>query len=1274
MTPATNTFNAAVFPLRGRRLIEASAGTGKTYNIANLYLRLLLGDGCEAKDIDKILVVTFTRAATEELRGRIREKIELALQAFRGESCHDQFICHLYNKIADRSRAARQLNYALLRMDEACIFTIHGFALRVIQTFLFETGALANVVISEAGNARHEQVLADVWRQLQLTRDGRLQAYMQELGLSDRQAFASYFAQSYTPMAAHIDVAPVFTIKKNTRSLIELLPQLEQQVDADYQLTQTAAAALTAQWQALCQKTGVEELKVMLGDKGNSKIFEKLDALTMPTGKACERMMLIHDSEAQDDLAIFIRAFVQHDKHRVKREDLMKRTFRALLLQYLRSKMATIDPESMQLDEVVSLINQTLRAGGAKAKQLRVMITRSYPLCLVDEFQDTDPAQFEMFNRLYQGGTDTGFFMIGDPKQSIYQFRGADIFSYLAVRHEVTQQEQQSGETHIFSLDTNFRSKKNLVAVTNRLFAESAADQKRPPSFVFPGIDYVDVKSCESEHSMDKGSYTTGHSSLPSQPLVFVGNRVDADSDNKQNGDSLRWQYAMDTAQRIAALLDSETGGKVNGEPLRAGDIAVLVRTSREAHAVRNALLAQTPRIASVYQSQRDSVFRSSLIAEDIYHLLCAMDDPKDKQLLKAAMATLLYRGFSLDFADLDAINGGEDLVYRADAVFEKLINEFEAYRKYWQDYGVLAAINLFISRRQLMIKLAQLPDCDRVVTDLRHLGELLQSQYLECSSRQELIAWYARQLQDDSEMDEDQKRIRLESDDNLVKIVTIHVAKGLEYPVVFLPFFYLPWIANADNALPLYHPEPDYRARVDFALDGKILEKHLQKEMLAEDMRLLYVAITRAIFQCYIGVAAATHNRQAIFDKTVWAHLLGITDNRASWSLIQQALQDKFGKDDLARHVAYQCFSDVRLQQRSLAYRDHAVELMPYVAAPKLLPSRWLITSYSALAHARREPGLRQGGADELLLKPLELTSVANELVADESVWMNDIRYRLQGSSNTGDCLHGFLEQLALQPTLILDNGFADFDALLQHSLRKHDLEKPEGVSLAALTDEGRDKLYRERRQQLRSWLLAALQQPLAQLPCLQTLFLDKQVLPELQFDFALGSSGKPARILAGINTVLASLGVDGIHVPDYRGQWRDEIEGLMTGSIDLLFIHKRKVYVLDYKSNTLGKSPSGYDQVGMTQAIRDNRYDLQYLIYSVAAHRYMQQRLPERYAFDGDDDNNTGYSFGGVFYLFLRGMGLPGDSGYAQHGIWFHRPTAAQILALDHAFGALS
>jgi exodeoxyribonuclease V beta subunit len=839
--------------------------------------------------------------------------------------------------------------------------------------------------------------------------------------------------------------------------------------------------------------------------------------------------------------------------------------------------------------------------------------------------------------------------MIGDPKQSIYQFRGADIFSYLTVRTQVAEQEQTRHEQHIFNLTTNFRSKQALVDAANSLFAESETSK----TFLYPGIDYVNVDSCEAIAGLNKGDYQLINQRLTAQPLVFIGNDAAVDSGDKFNGDTLRWKFAKDTAQRIALLLDDKQGATLQKDhalvqKLCGGDIAVLVRTGREAGAIREALLAQSPPIGSVYQSQKDSVFSSSAIAGDVYHVLCAMDEPANKSALKKMLATLLYRGFSLEFTELDALDADN---VSADVLYEQLITEFTEYRKCWEQYGVLTAMNMFLQQRGVLQALARLPDCDRLVTDLRHLGELLQEQYQTCSSREQLIIWYARQLLGVSELDEDSQRIRLESDENLVKIVTVHVSKGLEYPVVFLPFFFLPWTADSTKNIPLYHPEPDYYSVVDFAAPASVINAALQKEMLAEDMRLLYVAVTRAVFQCYIGISAATQKRQPLFLHTVWAHLLAMEDaNMPDWPMIKQSLQARLGKDNpaVAYHTLFDCAAFLPTNTVEVdAARD---ELVDAVALPPLPYSNWIITSYTALAHARKVQGQQRGGADESTLM-LEQGDDSIVEQADEQ-WSGNIRYTLKGSSRTGECLHAFYEELA-------KDSLTDKDILLQKCLRQHGLEKPEDMNASSLTDEARDKAYAERRNDIMAWLTGVMDVPLLNddaASTLQSLFSAQCALPEMDFDFSLGSHA-PANIYDGINRVLQSLQVDGIQPPFYT-----ELTGLITGSIDLLFIHNKKVYVLDYKSNTLGKAPRFYDKANMTNAMHESRYDLQYLIYSVAAHRYMQQRLGERYGFD-----NGEYTFGGVVYLFLRGMGLPE---YPGQGVWFYRSEHAHIEALDAAF----
>jgi exodeoxyribonuclease V beta subunit len=973
-------------------------------------------------------------------------------------------------------------------------------------------------------------------------------------------------------------------------------------------------------------------------------------ALKMPTGDVFVRIGLFLAQKHTAPLSVIVRDILLHAQSCVVSEDAIKQNgSRALLLQWLQTALSVIDLSAMQLDDVVRLINNKLQADDESATALRQAITASYPVCMVDEFQDTDPEQFAMFNNLYAHVDQAGFFMIGDPKQSIYAFRGADIFSYLGVRETVAAEETVSGEKNIYSLDTNFRSKKNLVTAANALFRENDA----APTFVFPGIAYHPVNSCEDTHpDKNKGEYAIKNGPLAgSASLVFVGN---PESELRLNAEGLRRQFALDTAQRIASLLNpasEATIHKLDAAPdaVKARDIAILVKTGTEARVMREALLKQTPAIGSVYQSQRDSVFSSALFAEDLYHILCAMDDPSSKSTLKAALATPLFRGLTNDFSLLDTIEND-------DAFFEQLIAEFSAYRQQWDQYGVLSSLNALMSKRELAQCFAQQPDGDRLITDFRHLGELLQQYYLECGSREQLLIWYARQLHNDSDIDEDAKRIRLESDDNLVKIVTIHVSKGLEYPIVFLPFFFLPKQQDSSKKIPLYHQELDqrgYQAVVDFSSDASIVDQQMQIESLAEDLRLLYVAVTRAIYQCYIGISASTSRKTPQFQLTVWAHLLGVNEIMPSWSVLRAALQNKMAGCDGC--VTYAELFDAIFSTNTVEVISDSKALINSLEIPDLNPSSWVITSYSALAQAKKDPGLRSGGSDELFLAADSIEQ--DDVIENDQRWLTDIRYRLKGSNKTGDCLHALYEQIALEPARYLTNT-QELQWLVRDSLRRHGLEQPERQDMSRLSEAEKSAALVQRCNDVANWISTTLDANILQDAhvTLRSLFADQQALPELDFDFALGAV-VPAQVNQGINRILNTIGVAGI-----QSAYMHELEGLMTGSIDLMFIHEKKVYVLDYKSNTLGKAPRFYNQQNMTEAMQHSRYDLQYLIYSVAAHRYMQQRLGDRYEFEAGE-----YSFGGVIYLFLRGMGVPD---YPQHGIWFHKPQAQHILALDAAF----
>ncbi len=430
-----------------------------------------------------------------------------------------------------------------------------------------------------------------------------------------------------------------------------------------------------------------------------------------------------------------------------------------------------------------------------------------------------------------------------------------------------------------------------------------------------------------------------------------------------------------------------------------------------------------------------------------------------------------------------------------------------------------------------------------------------------------------------------------------------------------------------------------------------------MQKERLAEDMRLLYVAVTRAIYQCHIGISAATIGRSVngVFEQTPWAHLLGIESTRPSWPEIKAALERRIPAETIACSVLGE--AEVR-RFRPDGPQQASIQQPAEVEAPV---SAWQVASYSKLAHGESNVRLDdKGDDDQETVSPDEEVAASRLSAVDEARWKDDIRYTLKGSALTGNCLHDIFEQRALHPQ-------GDFQALVAKMLFRYGLQKP-----AMIRGESADE-YEQRRAawvpDVAHWLLAAMRQSLLDDPpgrplSLQGIFNSAAAIPELVFDFAIGGE-RNAIALTRVNQALAFAGVEGLSVPGGR------IHGLMTGAIDLTFIHEGKVYVLDYKSNTLGKSPSHYDHPAMDDCMKSRRYDLQYLIYSTAVHRYFRSRYDDVYSFDAGPGKEL--SFGGVFYLFLRGMGLD-EENYAQYGIWFKRPGRELILALDAAFALAS
>ncbi|MDO6707769.1 exodeoxyribonuclease V subunit beta [Photobacterium sp. 1_MG-2023] len=1201
MTATPNTENPVIvpqplepmhFPLHGTRLIEASAGTGKTFTIASLYLRLLLGHGQHDAafphplTVDQILVVTFTEAATAELRDRIRRRIHEARLAFSRGASDDPVLKHLLADLPDHARSAAILLQAERQMDEAAIFTIHGFCQRMLTQNAFESGSLfTNEFITEESQLR-AQVAADYWRRnfYPLTR---------ELANEIRRCWPAPDAllKEINPF---LSGAPI-TLKAPPLSgdLAQLHQQNLQRIEAVKQGWQTHAADFLA----LIQNSGVNKrsytktsLPKALDEVGQwaeqptmdyslPKALEKFDQAVLaektpkggvpehPVFTAIHELLASPPSVREPVLAHAIQACRELLTEAKKRKGWL--SFDDLLTQ-LAAALQT-DAESGQ---------------GALAARIRHL----YPVAMIDEFQDTDPLQYQIFSTVYMPPAEpeapaascSGLFMIGDPKQAIYAFRGADIFTYIRARRQVSAH---------YTLGTNWRSTAGMVSAANRVF-------ELPDSpFVYDSdIAFLPVQPSPKA----AGRHWLLHGER--QPaLCFWHQSADAPV---SKGDYLS-VMAEATAAQIQTILTQAAQGDamlVSGKtahPVAAGDIAVLVRTSAEAARVREALASQG--IPSVYLSNRDSVFASQE-ATDLFRLLIAVQHPEQESTLRAAVATPL---FALSARQLDRLNNEED-------EWERWIAEFRDYRTLWLRRGVLPMLRHVLTRRQIAERLLGENGGERRLTDVLHLGELLQQASQTLDSDQALIRWLAEHIETPNG-NSDEQQLRLESDSNLVQIVTIHKSKGLEYDLVFLPFV----CSYRSTETALFHDAESQQAVLD--VSGAEASLALaEQERLAEDLRLIYVALTRAVYGCYVGMAPLRNGRST--KEPTGLHLSAIghlvqNGQQGGLAELATALNQLAESEDI-------CVAEPPTRPEHL-WEPVADEQPDPVASVFEHPveHRWWITSYSSL--------VKQGHT------ALDATS---ELPGFDTDSAQDSQREDEGEPAHSEPARSiFTFPKGARPGTFLHTLFEQIEFT-----EAPDSEATQAVILELLRQENYDADWLPVLQDLLAQVLnCALDGEHLRLSALTP----AQRLVEMEFmlPIQLLSSALLNKTLARHDTLSAKAGELGFAT----------VSGMLKGFIDLVFEHQGKYYVLDWKSNWLGDSHDDYRGEALTTAMREHRYDLQYQLYALALHRFLKSRQAN---YDYEQH------FGGVYYLFLRGVRSEENS-----GIFHARPSLALLTELE-------
>ncbi|NWC80788.1 exodeoxyribonuclease V subunit beta [Pseudomonas putida] len=1199
---------ALSFPLHGSQLIEASAGTGKTFTISALYLRLILGHGGECafgRELlpPQILVVTFTDAATKELRERIRARLAEAARFFRGELQEaDPLLHQLRDDYPPEHwpRCANRLEIAVQWMDEAAVSTIHGWCQRMLREHAFDSGSLFTQSLETDHSDLLGQVMRDYWRRFCYGMHGEALGWVRShWGSPDallpriRPLFGRVRAQldEQEPQAL-IDAA----LLQRADQLHQLKAPWAQWVEQLQQICRDAVAAKQAdgrKLQARFFEPWFDKLRAWAADEqiveldlgtGFTRLTPAGMAEAWKVGEPPDHPAL----HAMQDLPQQLQALASPDARLLEH---------AAVWVSARFEVEKRRRAEMGFDDMLLRLQHALASEAGE--RLAGLIREQFPVALIDEFQDTDPVQYGIFERIYrisENREETGLFMIGDPKQAIYAFRGADIYTYLSARRAT------AGRLH--SLDTNYRSSEAMVAAVNRVFLQAEAREQGRGAFLFREDDdnplpFIEVRA--------KGR---------SERLLIDGQAIAAlqcwqlESDDPVSSTLYRQQLAASCASHIVALLNGAQRGqsgfsKADGElrPCLPSDIAILVRDGHEAQLVRAELAARDVR--SVYLSDKDSVFAAQE-AHDLLAWLKACAEPDSERLLKAALASLTL---DLSLAELDQLNQDE-------RVWEDWVMRFRRYRDTWQRQGVLPMLRHLLHDFQLPRTLIARSDGERVLTNLLHLAELLQQAAGELDGEQALIRHLAEHLANAGQTGEDQI-LRLESDEQLVKVVTIHKSKGLEYPLVYLPFICtskpvdgsrlpLAWHDSQGNAQMTLTPDP---AQIALADD----------ERLAEDLRLLYVALTRAQHACWLGVADLKRGNQksSQLHRSALGYLLGGgvplqgSEQLAGWL---QSLQAG------CPHIACPGLPEADEERYRTPHAER--ELLPARKPRRAAAEHWWIASYSALRVGEQTLGGDSSQAQQLLDDEGIDVQLPREVPADSG----DI-HRFPRGPNPGTFLHGLLEWAGRE-------GFAEVAAnpkLIERTVGQRCNRRDWTGWIPTLSQ----------------WLQQLLNEPLPARDMSLTLAQLQHYQIEMEFWFA--SHQVDAEQL---DRLVARHTHPGAARPAAQPTL---LNGMFKGFIDLAFELDGRYYVADYKSNWLGPDIQAYDTLAMEKAILEHRYDLQYVLYLLALHRQLRARLP-----DYDYDRHVG----GALFIFLRGASSSG------HGVYFVKPPRELIEALDALF----
>ncbi len=1270
-------FSASI--LHGLHLLEADAGTGKTWTLTGLIVRAIIERNL---GIDAVLAVTFTNAAVAELKLRTRGRLldmaaaletaaalesanpmELA-QAANSHAPGDPFITTYCNQIAAAAihdehgalispeLALRRIRLALARSDELAAFTLHGFCQRLLSSQPLLTRTAPDLKPVADGTAPIASATRDWWRTHVLTLPLADASLLLSLGLRLKNLIDAVTQRLIDPLSVVLEAAGDW--RGCLEQAIAARLALAEAVQGDRERVMEWFGAgksgkAKIDGRLFPRKSTVKHLAILLEFSRADRMLpwpaESLDYFSSArlARQGANLPMLAQLSLVRrcDDL------LSQYDEQ-------LNPIFAALVNECLHSvrrqlETGRFNQAELSYDDLIRLTHEALSDAGNGAR-LAAGIRQRYAFALLDECQDTDPMQWSILRKIWpmdngrasdsdsdpDSQTDSstksktiareGLVLVGDPKQSIYRFRGADIYAYLEARSHWGPRRSDLAVAAIrpalARLDENQRSDPALLAGINAIF-------QVPESFLIPQIQYrnsrpgarpraVFTTKATASESDARGSFCWVQWSRPGKPDVHT--------------------IAQACASEIRSLLQPGRTA-IDGKPLAPNDIAVLVGRHDEGRAVKSALKDLGLGAVEITREQ----VTTSDEAYELLRIIAAIASPGETPLLRGALAT---RALGVAFAELEL-----GLVEHAVL--------FEQARLLWPIQGPRAALSVLFRHFDSAARLASGVHAERVLTNHSHMLDLLAGAEQAKSSASLGLRWLQRVIDQEErpDVESDELELRLESDSDLVRILTLHKSKGLEFPVVFVPFAWGSRRRGTHSAgLRFHRPapsdldvEPDqsrWQAVIDLNFKHRSASlAHQQEEELAERLRLLYVAVTRARHRCYLFAPPLAPPASALAPSA--PALATSTQPLAPLAPASKPLKDSASNQSAIDYLM-SLYSPEHLRDalKVITRLDidelFAVEVIDSAVTKALAPPlrlaqlqrrlfrSWQTSSYSGiLASAQNAAQAGQHNPrdrDQWVGAPVQSPKqpLAQPQPKPQSPTVNAVRFGFPAGANAGACLHRILEE-------------ADFRRGIDATRAARTLASYGLPSQLA--------------PELVSWLNQVLNTELG-VPGLRL----SQIAPadcRVELEFNLRVSG-----LGNADLVAAIERTEPIDLDLPSRPWR----GFLNGFIDLIFRFEGRYYLLDWKSNWLGDSAADYGADGMTAAIREHAYALQYSIYQLALHRHLTLRLT---------DYDPARHLGGVFYLFIRGVGAaPELPGASQAGIYYRMPNLELLQQLDGLF----